>query len=182
MWAPHPIRTLPDLSDNDSRLRLYLAHRAALVDYVTPIVGDRMRAEDVVQEAYMRFAPATGEGAGIEQPVAYLYRIVRNLAYDLRRSLSADKRRDDAHLIFAESLASVPSPEEGAVHRDELRLVESALAELPDDVRRAFEMSRLGGFTLQQIADRLGVSVATAGRWTQDALSHVARRLHRAGR
>jgi RNA polymerase sigma factor (sigma-70 family) len=167
---------------DDAKLRLYLTHRAALVEYATPIVGDRMRAEDVVQEAYMRFAPSTSKGPRIDQPVAYLYRIVRNLAYDLRRTLSADSRRDQAHLALSSSLPSMPSPEEEALQRDELRRVDAALADLPANTRRAFEMHRVGGYTLQEIADHLGVSVATAGRWAQEALMHVARRLERPGR
>lgn len=172
------------MQDDDSRLRLYLTHRAALVDYATPIVGDRMRAEDVVQEAYMRFAPQPREATGgnavrIEQLAAYLYRIVRNLAYDLRRSLSADRRRDDAHLVLTETLPPAASPEEEALQRDELRSAGDALAELPDNVRRAFEMHRIGGYTLQETADHLGVPLSTAARWAQVALAHVARRLQR---
>jgi RNA polymerase sigma-70 factor (ECF subfamily) len=170
------------LHDDDAKLRLYLAHRSALVEYATPIVGDRMRAEDVVQEAYLRFVPATAPGNRIEQPAAYLYRIVRNLAYDLRRSLSADHRRDEAHLVLSESLPDAPSPEEEALQRDELRRVEAALAELAPNVRRAFEMSRVGGYKLQEIADHLGVSLPTAGRWAQEALLHVAKRLQRPSR
>lgn len=179
--SPRPVTT-DSVQDDDSRLRLYLAHRAALVEYATPIVGDRMRAEDVVQEAYMRFAPRSGgtsDDVKVEQPAAYLYRIVRNLAYDLRRRLSADKRRDEAHLVLSETLPPAVSPEEEALQRDELRRAEDALAELPDNVRRAFEMNRIGGYTLQETADHLGVPLSTAARWAQTALMHVARRLQR---
>lgn len=169
------------LQDDNAKLSLYLAHRTALVEYATPIVGDRMRAEDVVQEAYLRFVPGSADGVRIEQPAAYLYRIVRNLAYDLRRRLSADQRRDDARLVLMEAEPLVPSPEEEALHRDELRRVEAALAELSPNVRRAFELRRVGGYTLQQIADELGVSLPTAGRWAQEALMHITRRLQRPG-
>lgn len=167
----------------DDKLQLYLSHRAALVEYVLPIVGgDRMRAEDIVQEAYLRFTPASADASKIEKPAAYLYRIVRNLALDLRRSLSADSRRDEAHLTLIASLPAALSPEEQALQLEELRLVEAALAELPADMRRAFEMRRIGGHTLQEISDHLGVSVATAGRWTHEALAHVSRRLQRQAR
>ncbi|MPY75121.1 MAG: sigma-70 family RNA polymerase sigma factor [Alphaproteobacteria bacterium] len=162
---------------DETRLKLYLAHRAALIDYAAPIVGCRARAEDVVQEAYIRFVPARAAEIRIEQPVAYLYRIVRNVALDWSRRLSAETRRNDARSRAGVSALSTPSPEDVALYRDELRCVEAALAELPDRVRLAFEMHRLGGCTLQQIADRLDVSLATAGRWTQEALFHIARRL-----
>jgi RNA polymerase sigma factor (sigma-70 family) len=165
------------LQNDDTKLRLYLAHRAALIDYATPIVGCRVRAEDVVQEAYLRFAPARAAGGVLDQPLGYLYRIVRNLAFDLRRSLSADSRRDQAHAVLTEPAATAPSAEEIALFRDDLRRVDLALAELPENTRRAFEMHRLGGYTFQQIADHLGVSLATAARWSKEAFIHLARRL-----
>jgi len=170
------------VAHEDVRLKLFLAHRQALVEYATPIVGDRMRAEDVVQEAYLRFVPSAAGAAEASNPAAYLYRIVRNLAVDLRRRLSADSRRDGAHLVLLSTLPPAPSAEEEALQRAELRQVEAALAELPANVRRAFEMRRIGGYTLQEIADHLGVSVPTAGRWTQEALMHVTRRLQRPAR
>lgn len=162
------------MQHDDTRLKLYLTHRAALIDYATPIVGCRARAEDVVQEAYIRFVPARAAEARIEQPVAYLYRIVRNVALDWTRRFAAEARRDEAG---AAGVTATPSPEDTALFRDALRRVKAALSELPDPVRTAFEMHRLSGLTLQQIARQLGVSTATAGRWTHDALFHIARRL-----
>ena len=44
-------------SEEHSRKRnVYLRHRAELIDYATPIVGDRALAEDVVQDAWLRFS------------------------------------------------------------------------------------------------------------------------------
>jgi len=42
----------------DATLTLYMEHRAELLNYASGIIGDRARAEDVVQEAYLRFADA----------------------------------------------------------------------------------------------------------------------------
>lgn len=66
-------------SAND--LDVFLGLRRELVNYANGITGDRMQAEDVVQEAYIRLI--AGRGEPIEQPVAYAYRVVRNLALDL---------------------------------------------------------------------------------------------------
>lgn len=165
------------MSPNDPKLTLFLTHRAALIDYATPIVGSRGQAEDIVQEAYLRFAPARPAVPVLEQPVGYLYRIVRNLALDLRRTLAAETRRDATHAVLVDPDPVAPSPEEEALYRDELRFVEQALAELPDGMRRAFEMSRMGGYTFHQIAEHLDVSVATAARWTKDAFTHLSRRM-----
>jgi RNA polymerase sigma-70 factor (ECF subfamily) len=163
----------------DERLQIYLAHRAALVEYALPIVGDRMRAEDVVQEAFIRFAPGNdsqGEAA-ISQPLGYLYRIVRNLAYDFTRRRAAEQRHDSEGRAWWSVPQSPRTPEQELSHRQDLEQVEAVLAGLPPRVRRAVEMHRLGGHTLQEIADELGVSLNTAHRWVREAVVALALRL-----
>ena len=165
-------------SAND-KVQLYLAHRAALVEYALPIVGDRMRAEDVVQEAFIQFAPtkASSPDAAVGQPLRYLYRIVRNLAYDFTRRRAAEQR----HGREAPSWWMIPpiprTPEQELSLRQDLEQIEAFLAQLPPQVRQAVEMHRLDGYTLQEIADELGVSLNTAHRWVREAIVKVAVRL-----
>jgi RNA polymerase sigma factor (sigma-70 family) len=164
------------------RLNLFLAHRASLVDYATPIVGDRARAEDLVQEAFLRFAPPGEEPPGeIEQPLAYLYRIVRNLALDWTRRRTMEHRRQQAEPPWWAMPETPRTPEQELAHARDIDLVAAALEELPRDARIAVEMHRFGGHTLGEIADRLGVSVPTAHRLVRDALLRIARRLEARG-
>ena len=53
------------LDQNPDRLDTFLAHRGALVSYATRIVGERADAEDVVQDAYLRFEAAEPEREGM---------------------------------------------------------------------------------------------------------------------
>lgn len=89
-------------------LALYAAHRNALLNYASTITGDRVNAEDVVQEAWVRCAAAV---APRENPLSYLYRVVRNLAIDGRRKADLERRRYDAGVH-----PQTPTP-----HRDTLR-------------------------------------------------------------
>ncbi len=161
----------------DDKVLLYTTHRAALIEYALPIVGDRTRAEDVVQEAFMRFAPQGSVEADIQNPLGYLYRIVRNLAYDLTRRRAVEDRvlKDDRSWWKAPS--DTLTPEQDLSHRQQLDALEAALAELPPLVRRAVTMHRSGDFTLQQIADTLDVSLNTAHRWVRQGIARVAMNL-----
>jgi RNA polymerase sigma factor (sigma-70 family) len=162
-------------------LELYLAHRAALVDFAAPIVGCRVRAEDVAQEAYLRFATLIGQDHPkqdqIAQPVGYLYRIVRNLAVDWVRRLSAEKAQGSVGEPLESVAAAVPSPEQEVLCREQLRLVAKALAELPARTQLAFELHHLCGYTLQEIANECGISVTLAHQLVHRAASHCANRL-----
>jgi RNA polymerase sigma-70 factor (ECF subfamily) len=160
----------------EDKLALYLAHRTALVDYATPIVGCRARAEDVVQESYVRFVRRPSPGAEVHTPIAYLYRVVRNLALDCLRHMSLE-----GPPLSDEAMQHIPSasatPEGEALYRDQLRVLGDALQELPARTRRAFELHRLHGHTQQQIAAELDISVGLVNLLIDDALTHCAERL-----
>lgn len=154
------------MSDSSRRLELYLVHRAGLVDYATPIVGCRASAEDVVQEAWLRFVGSKG---AITQPAAYLYRIVRNLALDhLRRGRGVESGEDAQWLDSVPDQA--PGPEAHAVTHNELLRVSDALGQLPARTQQAFELYRLQGQTLQQVAETLQISVGLAHQLVHAAL------------
>jgi|TARA_B100001059_G_scaffold86801_1_gene84950 RNA polymerase sigma-70 factor (ECF subfamily) len=163
------------VSDSQHRLTLYLAQRGALVDYATPMLGSRASAEDVVQEAWLRFIAVQG---AINEPAAYLRRIVRNLAMDhLRRDRGEHSSDDDTWLDSVADQA--PGPEAHAVSSHELRAVNAALARLPTRTRRAFELYRLQGYTLQQVADSMGLSVGTVHQLVHAGLRCCAKALER---
>jgi RNA polymerase sigma-70 factor (ECF subfamily) len=154
------------VSNCPTRLAVYLEHRTQLVDYATPITGCRATAEDLVQDAWLRFVASE---APIAQPVGYLYRIVRNLALDQLRRKAGREEDSDTHDLDA--LADQRSgPEAHAVTHDELERVSQAIEGLPPRTRRAFELYRLHGQTLHQVAAALDISVGSAHQLVHAAL------------
>lgn len=161
----------------DQRLRLFLQYQAALINLAAPIVGCRAGAEDVVQEAYLRFSAIGMDKPEILKPVPYLYQIVRRLAFDWVQSHSRERPGTVASDFFDERESPTPSPEQTVASRQELGEVIEALAELPERMRIAFEMSRLGGYKLQDIARELDISVTLAHQLIHRALAHCAARI-----
>lgn len=155
----------------DSKLNDYLDHRAALVEYVTSITGCRARAEDVVQDAFLKFMPEDGKGVS---GVAYLYRIVRNLAIDLARRSAMENRHQNEETVSWLRPREERSPEQVALQQDCLEQLAAALDGLSERERLAIEMHRIGGYTLSEIARQLDVSTATAYRLVRSALVHIA--------
>jgi RNA polymerase sigma-70 factor (ECF subfamily) len=156
-----------------------VAHRGSLIAYATTMVGSRTQAEDLVQEAWVRLEEATRERL-VSEPLAYLYRIIRNLALDGRRDLAKQRRllqlgRDGAPMLAGSPTQS--SPEAIALYKDELRSLEQALAELPERTRIAVEMHRLGNYKLREIAKFLDISVPYAHRLVAEGLEHCRERL-----
>lgn len=159
-------------------LSLYTRHQRDLLSYASSIVDDDGRAEDITQDAYMRFSAAMAE-EWRGNPVGYLFRIVRNLALDSRRrsqferTLFSHNVDDIAAVIPAEKTA----PEQQVMARCELEQLRAALDELPERTRTAVEMHRLGGYKLREIADHLNISVSMAQYLVKEGIKHCLRRL-----
>lgn len=157
----------------------FVQHRRALIDYAASIMGSRAQAEDLVQEAWVRWDSAARTRV-IQEPLAYIYRIVRNLALDGRTAslrdsrllASASQAEGDRQAQFAG-----PTPEGIALYRDELRQLMAAMDELPERTRVAFQMHRLGGYKLREIAVHLGISLPLAHKLVVDGLEHCKSRL-----
>jgi len=161
-------------SEHHSRkLNLYLRHRAELIDYATPIVGDRALAEDVVQDAWLRFSEIglrDSKAHLIRQPAGYLYRIVRNLALDVSRRRASENWADETRLPEVPDLAvDAGRAMEG---REKLKALHRALAELPERKRLAFDMHRMQGLTYAEIGVALGLSQTRAYELVRAALEH----------
>ena len=76
---------------DSTAIGLFMAHRRGLVNYASSIVGSRAQAEELVQEAWLRFDEAS-KGRLLEDATGYLYRIVRNLALDGRRRMARESQ------------------------------------------------------------------------------------------
>jgi RNA polymerase sigma factor, sigma-70 family len=163
---------------DDKTSSLYIAHRRDLVNYANGIVGDRSQAEDVVQEAFLRFR-GVASARLLEEPLSYLYRIVRNLAFDGRRRLTLEERHFKAGFegVAEEIAEDKPSPEAEAIARDELQRVLAAMDELPERTRIALEMHRFGGLKMREIAEHLGISVSMAQILVMKGIRHCQRSL-----
>lgn len=110
-----------------------------------------------MQECYCRLAQLSEVGH-IVTPRAYLFTMARNLLRQQRqrtRVVRIEPLSDELELTLE---CDRPSPERGAIARQELERVQSALAALPERAQRIFKMRRIDGLSQKDIASRLGVS------------------------
>lgn len=132
------------------------AHHGDLVMYARRVLGERSdAAEDIVQEAYLRLL---GLAASDEAPTGarpWLFRVVRNLAIDERRS--AARRADPVAEPDILGTASLDDTESLVEHREELADALRGMASLPPRERRAIEMDQ-AGLGASAIASELGTT------------------------
>jgi RNA polymerase sigma-70 factor (ECF subfamily) len=142
-----------------------------LINVANTITGCRCRAEDVVHDVFIKLAE-TVSTESLRQPLAYLVRMVRNLAIDHYRR----RTFECYHYIDEEDGLDVPSPTAGpeamAMHRDLLQQVSVALARFPQRTRKAFEMVRIDEHSLKDAAAELGVSQTLVHFMVREVTEH----------
>lgn len=150
------------------------------MEYANRIVRDPARAEDVVQDAWVRVS-AVDRGRSIAEPLGYFYRVVRNLALDRYRERRREIMHESHELAKVAETAPDTAPSQEAISQDrqELRLVIASLDELPERTRRAVMLYKFDGLKLREVAERMGISVALANNLVLDGVEHCALRVAR---
>jgi RNA polymerase sigma-70 factor (ECF subfamily) len=153
---------------------LFRAAYPGLLRYAGALTHDEALAEDLVQEAFLRLWRQRAALDPERSLQAWLYVTVRNLALDHRRSVTTQRALRET---LAPSAGSPAAPEaEAGTEALEARL-RGWIDELPVRRREAFLLSRFGGFTYEEIARIMEVSVKTVDNHIWAALQHLRARL-----
>jgi RNA polymerase sigma-70 factor (ECF subfamily) len=132
-------------------------------------LGDRMRAEDAVQETFAAvwrsaktYKPERGAGA------PWLYAVARNAIVDRARNRSEPPGE----------APDAPSVEAGPDERAEASYVSwrvhRALEELPPSERDVIELAYYGGLSQSEVADFLNIPLGTVKTRTRSGLGRLA--------
>lgn len=151
------------------------AYYGELRSYASRKLRNPVAAEDVVQEAWLRFASSGSDK--IANPRAYLYRLVGNLIVDQQRRektrLGATVQQSD-HIDVVDETANT---ERQLMARQRLALLTKAVFELPPRCRDCFILRRFDDLDPDEIARRMGISRNMVEKHLRQALVHCARRL-----
>lgn len=127
---------------------------------------------DVAQEVFLRLLRVQRQDA-IRNPEAYLFTVASHVLHQhsLRRSndpVFIDIADADLDLAMPEG----EDPSTKADHQGRMEVLERALARLPPKVGAALVMHRVGGYTVQEIADHMGVARDTVKKYLMRAAEH----------
>ena len=133
------------------------------------ITGSREDAEDVVQESFVKAYLSLGQFKGEAAFYTWLYRIVYNMAIDLRRK----RARRGAAVEFDESQPEqgaaggalhegrFSSPSEIIMRREEMAKFQRLMSEMSEEHRAVILLREVEGMSYGQIARTLGINKGT---------------------
>jgi len=138
----------------------YTKNRSELIAHASRIVKDKVKAEEITQEALVKFMLAAPELSSDDHALSYLHRTIENLCIDLFR---AENRRpnlvalDDA-TAEVESTWQVSGDHSLAISAaEDAAIIRQALSLLSPAERAALVMWEVEGRSTAEIAKELGI-------------------------
>lgn len=146
----------------------YQSTLAPLRRYLSRLLGNAPEAQDVAHDAYIRIYPSVGKPT-TERPEALLYVTARRLAINRlkRRSISPLSPEGVSLETAASSNPGVPQQ---VMARQELKLLQDAIARLPEGCRTVLLLRKVELLSHREIADRLGIAISTVEKQHARAL------------
>jgi RNA polymerase sigma-70 factor (ECF subfamily) len=141
---------------------IYERHSAAAFSLAYRMMGTRVGAEDVTQDAFLSLWRSGARYDRTRGSVrTWVLGIVHHRAIDaLRRATVHDRRRAGDEGI-EERFEARERTDVEAARREEAGTVRGALSSLPPDQSQVIELAYFGGFTHTEIADMLDAPVGT---------------------
>ncbi|WP_027341202.1 RNA polymerase sigma-70 factor [Hamadaea tsunoensis] len=153
---------------------VFTRHRRLLFDVAYRMTGSVADAEDLVQEAWLRWS-ATDEST-VANPRAYLVRTVTNLSLN---QLTSARARREAYVgpWLPEPLLTQPDSSQEAEMAESISMAMLVVLETLTPVERAvFLLHEVFGYAHGEIADILGKSEVAVRQTATRARAHVAAR------
>ena len=138
----------------------YTQHRAELMAHASRILKDQIKAEEITQDALIKFMLAAPELESEEHALSYLHRTIENLCIDLFR---AEGRRpnlvviDDAHAEVEAAWQNNGDHSAAMSAAEDAAIIRQALALLSPAERAALVMWEMEGRSTEEIAATLGI-------------------------
>jgi len=158
---------------------VYARHSPAVHRAAMHVLGDPVRAQDVVQEVFMRLwrqpERFDAKRGSLDN---YLRLMARSQALDICREATAARRARERMVLLTGADGDRPAdrPPLAAELRRDRTIVLNAVTRLPAPQRQAIVMAYWGGLTADQIAARVGLPLGTVKSRIRLGLSKLRER------
>ena len=147
---------------------LVVKYNRRLGRLLSRFIKDEHEVNDVVQESFIKAYRALPNFRGDSAFYTWLYRISINTAKNFlannnkRPIMSSDITNGDGEVMdVVEQVADNLTPEAELMNKQILQTVESAVAKLPEDLRRAITLREMDGLSYEEIAEVMQCPIGT---------------------
>lgn len=153
-----PCVTTPSLSDNHIKLtRAYETYYVSLLRYCYLRISNKEKAQDLVQETYVRTWQYLVEGHSIANDKSFLFTTAHHLVIDEYRK----KKTVSLELIVATLDVSQITIDEDPYLQEDIVRVMRHIDDLPAPYRTVLHMRYVDGYSVKEIALHLHITSTT---------------------
>ncbi|MGC4116467.1 MAG: RNA polymerase sigma factor [Myxococcales bacterium] len=165
-------------------------HRGAVYNFLFRLSNNRQRAEDLLQETWLKVVRSAGTYEAKAKFTTWVYTIARNLCMDAIRkdsyrkadSLDATSGEGEDERALSEKVASADAQPDRTAHAASLRpVLAKAISRLPPEQREVFVLREYHGVQFKDIAEVTGVPENTVKSRMRYALESLRKFLAEAG-
>jgi RNA polymerase sigma-70 factor, ECF subfamily len=164
--------------DEDAMASFYREHGRVVLAQVLLVTGERVLAEEIVQDTMLAVWRGAGSFRGESSVRSWVIAIARRQTRDRLRGRRL-RVVDDA--FMADQPGSAPGPEVTALDRAELAEVKGAIRELALPHREVLGLAFGSGLSLPEVADVLEIPVGTVKSRLAAARTALSRILNEKG-
>ena len=135
-------------------------YESALINYAATIVHDIDKAQDIVQDTFIRLYRQDVEKMkrGLK---SWLYTVCRNRALDILRKEKRMVNTDDS--IFANEADSAPTPDQEADQQERVQEVMKYMERLSENQRTCIQLKFEQGLSYAEISKKTGLQSGNIG-------------------
>lgn len=174
-------KPLVDLTDEETFETVFKRYYPLVYQLAYRCTGQREEADDIAQEAFLRFYRTPPRETSEQARRAWLCRVATNLGLNALRSRQRRISREEHTTGSVESTApedtTCQNPEQHVIDNEQAALVRSVLAELPER-QQSYILLRSIGLSYAEIALATGVAPASVGSLLARAEREFRRRYH----
>lgn len=166
--------------DQEAFELLVTRYHGLLLSYVTSQLNDRNKAEDIVQETFIRLIRHLRRHGAMEQLRPWLYKVALNLCRDYWRS-AAYRSESVGAVELMEGADISPQAEELIERQETAQQLAESLAWLPEVQQEVVRMRFFHELKLQEIAELLELPLSSVKSHLYGALRKLKRVLGKSG-
>ncbi|ASZ12283.1 RNA polymerase sigma-70 factor [Chitinophaga pendula] len=168
---------LTKISRNNDQLafrQLFMTYCDRLIGFAAALVPSREEAEEVVSDVFVKLWQQREQLAGIQHLNAYLYRAVRNTAYNYRQRSGENLQILEGEYIQVLLHTAAITPEEALISKENLQRITQAINALPPRCKLIFRLVKEDGLKYREVADILDISINTVNTQMAAALKKLS--------
>ncbi|NMO97245.1 RNA polymerase sigma factor [Paenibacillus lemnae] len=146
--------------DQEAFEMLVTRYHGPLLSYASGQLGDRQKAQDMVQETFLRLIRHLRRHGALEHVKAWLYRVLLNLCRDYWKS-SAYRSEGLAGEEFPETADDAAGAQEQLEQQETSSEIAASLEALPDVQQHIISLRFFHDMKLQEISEQLDLPLST---------------------